>query len=72
MKNVFYFYRRYKMFAPLNLIKAEVHLKAVFQPLNLGLIRISRSRFKQSKNSLLISEISVLGENLGWGIFGKR
>ena len=37
-----------------------VHLKAVFPPLNLGLIRISRSRFKQSKNSLLISQIYVL------------
>ena len=39
---------------------AGVHLKAVFPPLNLGLIRISRSRFKQSKNSLLTSQIYVL------------
>ena len=41
-------------------LKAGVHLKAVFPPLNLGLMRISRSRFKQSKNSLLISQIYVL------------
>ena len=37
-----------------------VHQKAVFRPLNLGLMRISRSRFKQSRNSLLISQIYVL------------
>ena len=31
-------------------------MKAVFPPLNLGLMPISRSRFKQSKNSLPISQ----------------
>ena len=41
-------------------IKAGVHLKAVFPPLNLGLMRIPRSPFKQSKNSLLISQRYVL------------
>ena len=41
-------------------VKAVVRLKAFFSPLNLGLIRISRSRFKQSKNSPLISQINVL------------
>ena len=41
-------------------VKVGVHLKAVFPPLNLGLMRISRSRFKQSKNYLLISQIYVL------------
>ena len=34
-------------------IKAGAHLEAVSPPLNLGLMRISRSRFKQSKNYLL-------------------
>ena len=34
-----------------------VHLKAVFPPLNLGLMRIPCSRFKQSKKSLLISQM---------------
>ena len=29
-------------------VKAGVHLKAVFPPLNLGLMRISRSRFQLS------------------------
>ena len=31
--------------------KAGVNLKAVFTPLKIGSIKISRSRFKQSKNS---------------------
>ena len=30
-------------------------MNAIFPPLNMGLMEISRSRFKQSKNSLLIS-----------------
>ena len=37
-------------------LKAGVHLKPVFPPLNLGLMRISRLRFKQSRNSMLISQ----------------
>ena len=36
--------------------KAGVHLKPVFPPLNLGLMRISRLRFKQSRNSMFISK----------------
>ena len=39
--------------------KAGVHLKPVFPPLNLGLTRISRSRFKHSQNSQLISQSCV-------------
>ena len=41
-------------------LKAEFYLKAVFPLRNLGLMRISRSRFKQSKNCSLISRIYVL------------
>ena len=37
-------------------LKAGVHLKPVFPPLSLGLMRISRLRFKQSRNSMLISQ----------------
>ena len=36
------------------LLKAGVNLKAVFTPLKTGSTKISRSRFKQSRNSLLI------------------
>ena len=45
------------------LTKAGVHLKAVFKPLKIGLILsdVSRSHFKQYKNTMLITEISVLG-----------
>ena len=38
------------------LLKAGVHLKPVFPLLNLGLMRISRLRFKQSRNSMLVSQ----------------
>ena len=37
-------------------LKAGVHLNVVFPPLTMGLIEISRSRFKQSRNSMLISQ----------------
>ena len=37
-------------------VKAGVHLNVVFPPLNMSLIEIPRSRFKQSRNSLLISQ----------------
>ena len=47
-------------------VKVGVHLKAVFPPLNLGLMRMSRSRFKQSKNPLFISQI--LGSNLCFAV----
>ena len=51
---------RFSGFCDVRELKAGVHLKAVFPPLNLGLMRVSRSRLKQSKNSLLISQIYVL------------
>ena len=41
------------------LLKAGVHLKPVFPPRNLGLMRISRSRFKHSQNPLLIPQSYV-------------
>ena len=37
--------------------KGGLYLKAVFPPLNLCLMGISRSRFKQYKNSMLISQM---------------
>ena len=45
------------------LFKAGVHIivKAVFTPLKIGLMAISRSRFKQYKNPMFISQINVLG-----------
>ena len=52
-------------------LKAEFYLKAVFPLRNLGLMRISRSRFKQSKNCSLISRIYVLRCFVNvWVIFG--
>ena len=58
-------------------VKAEVHLKTVvFPPLNLdnlGLIRISRLRFKQSKNSInahFTNLYMFLGVLNFWEIFG--
>ena len=46
-----------------SLIKAGIHLKAVFTPLKIGLILsdVSRSRFKHYKNPMLITQINVLG-----------
>ena len=41
-------------------LKAGVHLNVVFPPLNMGWIEISRSRFKQYKNCLLILLLYVL------------
>ena len=35
-------------------------MNAIFSPLNVGLMKISRSRFKQSKNPLLISRSYVV------------
>ena len=43
------------------IIKARIHLKAVFTPPKIGLTEISRSRFKQYKNPTLITQINVLG-----------
>ena len=42
-------------------LKAGVNLKAVFMPIKIGFMEISRSRFKQSKISLLKTEINVVG-----------
>ena len=39
---------------------AGVYKKAVFTPLKIGLNEISRSRFKQYRNPMLISKINVL------------
>ena len=39
--------------------KAGVHLNVVYLPLNMGLIEISRSLFKQYKNCLLITQFYV-------------
>ena len=36
-------------------------MKAVFTPLKFSLTEISRSRFKQYKNPMLITQINVLG-----------
>ena len=52
-------------------IKVGVHMNAIFSPLNVGLMKISRSRFKQSKNPLLISRSYVVGCFVNfWVIFG--
>ena len=42
-------------------LKAGVNLKAVFMPIKIGFMEISRSRFKQSKISLLKTETNVIG-----------
>ena len=42
-------------------LKAGIHLKAVFTPPKIGLTEISRSRFKQYKNLTLITQINVSG-----------
>ena len=48
-----------KPFKPV--LKAGVNLKAVFMPIKIGFMEISRSRFKQSKISLLKTETNVIG-----------
>ena len=54
-------------------IKAGVHLKAVFLLGIMVLTQISRSRFKQSKISMLISHIYVSGCFVNFlGIFGEK
>ena len=46
-------------------------MNAIFLPLNVGLMKISRSRFKQSKNPLVISRNYVVGCFVNfWVIFG--
>ena len=43
-------------------VKVGVYMKGVFTPLKIGLTEISRSRFKQYKNPMLIQkQINVLG-----------
>ena len=52
-------------------IKAGVHMNAIFSPLNVGLMKISRSRFKQSKKPLLILRSYVVACFVNfWVIFG--
>jgi len=52
-------------------VKVGFYLMAVFPSRNLGLMRISRSRFKQSKNCSFISRIYVLRSFVNfWVIFG--
>ena len=46
-------------------VKTGVHLKAVFPPLNLGLMRISRSHFKQSK-TLCSKQKSMVLRSMGY------
>ena len=36
------------------ILKGGINLNAIFPPLDMALMEISRSRFKQSKNSMLI------------------
>ena len=50
-----------KFFRYITALKTGVHLKAVFTPLTIGSTEISRSRFKQYKNPLFITQINVLG-----------
>ena len=44
-----------------NVLKAGVHMKAVFWLGIIAVMQTSRLRFEQSKISMLISHISVLG-----------
>ena len=52
-------------------IKGGVNMNAIFPPLSVGVMKISPSRFKQSKNRPLISRIYVVGcFVIFWVIFG--
>ena len=42
-------------------LKGELHLHAIFPPLDMALIEISHSRFKQSKNPIIISWTCIVG-----------
>ena len=65
LTNFFYTY------VPMFLLNAGVHINVIFSPLNVGLMKISRSRFKQSKNPLLISRSYVVACFVNfWVIFG--
>ena len=48
-------------FSRLTAVKAGVHLNGIFAPLYAGLVQISRSHSKQSKNSMLKTGIYVIG-----------
>ena len=53
------------------LFKGGVNLNAIFPPLDMALMQIPRSLFKQSKNSMLIPWIYVVGYFVNfWVIFG--
>ena len=52
-------------------IKGGFHLNAIFPPLDIALTEISCSHFKQSKNSIIIPSICVVGCFVNfWAIFG--
>ena len=52
-------------------LKAGVILSGIFAPLNTGLVQISRSHFKQSKNCTFKTRIYVIGCFVNfWVIFG--
>ena len=54
-------------------LKVGVHMKAVFWLVIMALTQISRSRFKQSRISMLIQLIYVLGRFVNfWVIFTVR
>ena len=57
----------------MSVVKAGVYLNVGFPPLNMKLIDITRSRFKQSRNSMLITQFYVLGCFVNfWVIFWER
>ena len=52
-------------------IKEAIHLNAIFLPLDMALMAISHSRFKQSKTPIIIPWICVVGYFVNfWMIFG--
>ena len=52
-------------------IKGGFNLNAIFPPLDMALMKLSRSRFKQSKNSTFIPRTYVVGCFVNfWVIFG--
>ena len=56
-----------KMTIEFGRLKAGVNLKVVFMPIKIGFMEISRSRFKQSKISLLKTETNVIGCFVNFG-----
>ena len=54
-----------KKFEDKTIFKAGYYLNAIFPPLNMALMEISRSHFKQSKNASRINDYI----NLCYGVF---